>query len=91
MVINTGHVPCVLLISPNGFIPSVLNANLMFLFSSLNSLCLESKVLHCRASEGCQSFPSDFSGDLRAKSLVQRSLGSRTIKGPPLASTTSPM
>src|SRR5438876_704523 len=33
---TTGHVLCELLMSPNGFIPSVLNANLTFLSSSPN-------------------------------------------------------
>jgi hypothetical protein len=35
-----GHVLCLLLLSANGFIPSVLSANLIFLGSSVKSQCL---------------------------------------------------
>ena len=59
---STGHVLCVLLLSPNGFIPSMLNANRTFLFSSPKSSWLASKVFHWRASDGCRSFPSFFKG-----------------------------
>jgi hypothetical protein len=58
MVRITGHVLCLLLISANGFIPSVLSANLTFLGSWTKSRWLSLKSCHCFQSTGCRSFPS---------------------------------
>ena len=61
MVRMTGHVLWELLRSPNGFIPSVLSANLTFLASSPNSFGnLASNRFHCLPSEGCRNLPSSF-------------------------------
>src|SRR6266508_1643199 len=57
---TTGQVLCELLMSPNGFIPSVLNANLTFLGSSPNLGLIVSIFLHWLASEGCRSISSVF-------------------------------
>jgi hypothetical protein len=54
----TGQVLCGFVISPKGFIPSVLKANLTFLGSLENLGWLRSKIFHCQASAGCGSFPS---------------------------------
>ena len=58
--IKIGIPLCVLLRSPNGFIPSVLKANLIFLGSFANSECSASKFFHCRASAGCRILSSFF-------------------------------
>jgi hypothetical protein len=58
MVRITGHMLCLLLLSANGFIPSVLSVNLTFLGSSAKSRWLSLKSCHCFPSAGCQSFPS---------------------------------
>src|SRR5438105_13240375 len=55
---TTGHVLCEVLMSPNGFIPLVLNANLTFLGSSPNLGYMVSIFLHWLALEGCRSFSS---------------------------------
>ena len=47
-----------LLISPNGFIPSVLKPNLTFRASSTKSLNVLSIFRHCDPSAGCLSIPS---------------------------------
>lgn len=60
MVSIIGQVLCELLRSPNGFIQSVLNANLIFFESLANSGYIESKFFHCRASVGCRIIPSVF-------------------------------
>jgi hypothetical protein len=52
----TGHVLCLLLLSANGFIPSVLSANLTFLGSSARSRWLSLKSCHCFPSTGFPSF-----------------------------------
>src|SRR5438128_5967467 len=57
---TTGQVLCELLMSPNGFIPSVLNANLTFLGSSPNLGRIVSIFLHWLPSEGCQSISPIF-------------------------------
>src|SRR6266540_3376159 len=55
---TTGQVLCEVLMSPNGFTPSVLNANLTFLGSSPKFEYMVPIFLHWLASEGCQSFSS---------------------------------
>jgi hypothetical protein len=60
MVRVTSQVLCELLRSPNGFIPSVLSVNLMFLALSPNSGNLVLKRFHCLPSEGCRSLPLSF-------------------------------
>jgi hypothetical protein len=57
MVRITGHVLCLLLLSANGFIPSVLGANLIFLGSLAKSQWLSLKSCHYFPSAGCRSFP----------------------------------
>ncbi|KAG8052891.1 hypothetical protein GUJ93_ZPchr0001g32040 [Zizania palustris] len=57
---KTGHVLCGFLISPKGFIPSVLSPILIFLGSSEKSGWARSNDFHCLASAGCRSFPSFF-------------------------------
>jgi hypothetical protein len=47
-----GHVLCEWHVSLKGFIPYVLNPNLIFLISFLKSLCFPSKFLHCIPSAG---------------------------------------
>jgi hypothetical protein len=54
----TDQVLCGFVISPKGFIPSVLKANLTFLGSLENSGWLTSKVFHYWASAGWRRFPS---------------------------------
>ena len=57
----TGHALWVLLLSPNGFIPSVHNVNRTFLGSFPNSRqYLSSNSFHYRASAICRSFSSPF-------------------------------
>ena len=58
MLNNTGHVLWVVVILPNGFIPSVLRANRIFHDSFANISYLLSISLHCEASAGCLNFPS---------------------------------
>ena len=59
MVWMTSQVLWELLRSPNGFIPSVLSANLTFLASSPNSFAyFASNLFHRLPSEGCRSLPS---------------------------------
>ena len=58
MVRITGHVLCLLLLSANGFIPSVLRANLTFRGSLANSGWLALKSCHCLPSAGCCNFSS---------------------------------
>ena len=53
-----GQVLCLLLTILKGYIPSVLNPNLMFLISLAKVLYLELIALHCEPSAGCLSFPS---------------------------------
>ncbi len=60
IVSRTGQVLYVLLRSPNGFIPSVLNANLTFLGSFANSKYSASTFFHYRASAECRILPSYF-------------------------------
>ncbi len=50
----TGHVLCTILFSSNGFIPSVLKANLIFLLSDPNGLYWRSKFFHWVPSAGCR-------------------------------------
>jgi hypothetical protein len=50
----TGHVLCTVLFSPNGFIPSVLKANLIFLLSAENYRYWRSKIFHWVPSVGCR-------------------------------------
>jgi hypothetical protein len=50
----TGHLLCRVLFSTNGFIPSVLKANLIFLLSAGNSGYWRSKFFHWVPSVGCQ-------------------------------------
>jgi hypothetical protein len=54
----TDQVLCGFIISPKGFILSVLKANLTFLGPLENLGQLRSKVFHCRVSIGCRSFLS---------------------------------
>jgi hypothetical protein len=54
----TSQVLCLLLTILKGFIPLVLNPNLMFLISFANVLYLELTALHCEPSARCLSFPS---------------------------------
>jgi hypothetical protein len=92
MVIITGRVLCMLLLSPNGFMLSLLSANRTFLFHL--------KILddwHKRSSIGehqkdVEAFRQPLLIDQHAKSSIQRSLDLRTniSDGPPPASTTSP-
>ena len=49
----TGQVLCPLLISPKGFMPSVLKSNLMFLASKAKSVYVLSIFLHCDPSALC--------------------------------------
>jgi len=56
--IVTGQVLCLLLISPKGFMPSILKANLMFLASSAKSLQVLSIFLHWEPSGGCLNIVS---------------------------------
>jgi hypothetical protein len=69
MVRITGHVLCLLLLSVNGFIPSVHSANLTFLGSSIKSRWLSLKYYHYFASAGCERFPS-FLCSLEACQLI---------------------
>ena len=55
---TTGQVLCVELWLPNGFTPSVLIANRMFLQSSSTQGKWASMLPHCAASAGCLSLPS---------------------------------
>jgi hypothetical protein len=48
------HVLCTMLFSPNGFIPSVLKANLIFLLSTENSGYWRSKIFYWVPSVGCR-------------------------------------
>jgi hypothetical protein len=55
----TGRVLCGFIISPKGFIPSVLRPYLIFLGSlEKSSSWLRSKCFHCLPSAGCRIFPS---------------------------------
>ena len=54
----TGQVLCPLLISPKGFMPSVLKPNLMFLASKAKSVYVLSNFLHCDPSAGCLNIES---------------------------------
>ena len=54
----TGQVLCPLLISPKGFMPSVLIPNLMFLASKAKSVYVLSIFLHCDPSAGCLNIES---------------------------------
>jgi hypothetical protein len=60
MVRMTVQVLCELLRSPNGFILSVLSANLTFCASLPNLGNMALKFVHCLPSEGCRSLPSSF-------------------------------
>jgi hypothetical protein len=51
--VNTGQTLWELLIWPNRFIPSVLNANWRFLGSSKNAPYLKSMMCHWDESAGC--------------------------------------
>jgi len=54
----TGQVLCPLLISPKGFMLSVLKPNLMFLASKAKSVYVLSIFLHCDPSAGCLNIES---------------------------------
>ena len=54
----TGQVLCPLLISPKGFMPSVLKPNLMFLASKAKSVNVLSIFLHYDPSAGCLNIES---------------------------------
>jgi hypothetical protein len=66
--IITGQVLCGFLISPKGFIPSVLRPNLIFLGSLEKFSWLRSKCFHCLPSAGCRIFPSLFRWICQSKS-----------------------
>jgi hypothetical protein len=69
MHIITSQVLYGFLISPKGFIPSVLRQNLIFLGSiEKSSSWLRSKYFHCLPSAGCQIFPSVFHWTSQSKS-----------------------
>jgi hypothetical protein len=69
MHIITGQVLYGFLISPKGFIPSVLRPNLIFLGSLETSYSwLRSKCFHCLPAAGCQIFPSLFCWTCQSKS-----------------------
>jgi hypothetical protein len=69
MHIITGQVLCGFLISPKGFIPSVLRRNLIFLGSlEKSSSWLRSKCFHCLPSAGCRNFSSLFHWACQSKS-----------------------
>ena len=76
-----GQVLCRLLILPKGFIPSVLNHNLMFLGSAPNSSKLRSKFLHWAESAGCLSFPSFLhSSECQRSNLVSFRFANKRFK-----------
>jgi hypothetical protein len=69
MHIITGQVLCRFLISPKGFIPSVLRPNLISLgLLEKSSSWLRSKCFHYLSSTGCQIFPSLFCWTCQSKS-----------------------
>jgi predicted AlkP superfamily pyrophosphatase or phosphodiesterase len=69
LYIITGQVLCVFLISLEGFIPSVLRPNLIFLGSlEKSSSWLRSKCFHCLPSVGCRISPSLFYWTCQSKS-----------------------
>jgi hypothetical protein len=69
MHIITGQVLCGFLISPKGFIPSVLRPNLIFHGSLEKSFSwLRSKYFHCLPSVGCWIFSSFFRWTCQRKS-----------------------
>jgi hypothetical protein len=79
MHIITGHVLCGFLISLNGFIPSVLNPNLIFLWSlEKSSWWARSKCFHYLPSTGGQIFPSVLR--FKCQSNSSASLGFENIR-----------
>jgi hypothetical protein len=86
MLNNTGHVLWVVVILPNGFIPSVLRANWIFHDSFANISYLLSISLHCEAFAECLNFPSFLrSSAYQHKSFalagLAKSLSNRGITG----------
>jgi hypothetical protein len=78
MHIITSQVLCVFLISPKGFIPSVLSPNLIFVGSlKKSSWWARSKYFHYLPSAGCQIFPSILCFTCQSKSST--SLGLENI------------
>jgi hypothetical protein len=84
MVRITGHVLCLLLLSANGFIPSVLSANLTFLSSSAMSQWLSLKPCHYFSSIGCRNVSSFLcsSEACHLISLVSLGLANNVISWP---------